>query len=92
VDALVSDYHPPSMLQAAFKLARQSVLPLHQAVGLVSSGPARAVGLADRGEIREGTLADLLVVGGRFGLPAVTQTVLAGNVALATSRGAVSAS
>jgi alpha-D-ribose 1-methylphosphonate 5-triphosphate diphosphatase len=87
-DALCSDYHPPSMLLAAFKLAGDGVLPLHQAVGLVSSGPARAAGLSDRGEVREGALADLLVVGERLGLPAVARTVVAGDVVLATGPGA----
>lgn len=84
VDALVSDYHPPSMLQAVFKLAREGVLPLHEAAKLVSSGPARAVDLDDRGEIREGALADLIVVGERFGLPAVTHTIVGGEVVLAS--------
>lgn len=83
VDALVSDYHPPSMLQAAFKLAREGVLPLHGAVGLVSSGPARAVGLDDRGEVREGALADLIVVGERLGLPVVTHAIVGGEPVLA---------
>lgn len=83
-DALVSDYHPPSMLQAVFKLAREGVLPLHEAAKLVSSGPARAVDLDDRGEIREGALADLIVVGERFGLPAVTHTIVGGEVVLAS--------
>lgn len=83
VDALCSDYHPPSMLQAAFKLAREGVLSLPEAVALVSSGPARAVGLSDRGEIREGALADLIVVGERFGLPAVTHAVVGGRLVMA---------
>lgn len=85
-DILVSDYHPPSMLQAAFKLAGDGVLPLHEAVGLVSCGPARAAGLLDRGEIREGALADLIVVGERFGLPAVTYAIVGGEVVLASRK------
>lgn len=80
VDVLVSDYHPPSMLQAAFKLARENALPLTEAVGLVTSGPARAAGLSDRGGIREGAIADLVVVGERAGVPAVTHTLVDGEV------------
>jgi alpha-D-ribose 1-methylphosphonate 5-triphosphate diphosphatase len=83
VDALVSDYHPPSMLQAAFKLARTGLLPLPAAVGLVSNAPARAAGLADRGEIREGALADLVVVRERLGLPIVTHAVVGGRLVFA---------
>lgn len=86
VDALCSDYHPPSMLHAAFKLARESVLKLSAAVGLVTSGPARAAELPGRGEIREGAASDLLLVGGQLGLPVITHTILDGRVALCTSK------
>lgn len=79
VDALCSDYYPPSMLQAAFKLAREKALELPAAVGLISRGPARAAGLPERGEIREGAAADLLLVGEWFGLPAVTRSIVGGN-------------
>jgi len=82
VDALVSDYHPPSMLQAAFKLAGKRVLSLPAAVGLTAWGPARAVGLTDRGEVREGALADLVVVGELVGLPTVTHVIVGGQVVL----------
>ncbi len=80
VDTLCSDYHPPSMLQAAFKLARDGVLTLPAAVGLVTGEPARAAGLHGYGEIREGHAADLILVGERLGLPAVTHTVVGGTV------------
>lgn len=80
VDALCSDYHPPSMLQAAFKLAREGVLNLPSAVGLISSGPARAAGLLGRGSIAEGAVADLIVVGERSGIPVVTHTIVNGAV------------
>lgn len=80
VDALCSDYHPPSMLQAAFKLARERVLNLPSAVGLISSGPARAAGLLGRGSIAEGAVADLIVVGERSGIPVVTHTIVNGAV------------
>lgn len=86
VDALCSDYHPPSMLHAAFKLARESVLKLSAAVGLVTSGPARAAELPGRGEIREGAASDLLLVGEQLGLPVITHTILDGRVALCTSK------
>lgn len=85
IDALCSDYHPPSMLQAAFKLARDGELALPAAVGLVTSGPARAAGLSGRGEIREGAVADLILVGERLGLPVVTHTIVGGAVASETA-------
>lgn len=79
-DALCSDYHSPSMLHAVFELARKKTLMLPAAVRLASSNPARAVGISDRGRIQEGGLADLIVVGERFGLPTVTYTIVAGTV------------
>ncbi|HLI02266.1 MAG TPA: alpha-D-ribose 1-methylphosphonate 5-triphosphate diphosphatase [Acidimicrobiales bacterium] len=59
LDVLSSDYVPASPLQAIFQLAADGALPLEQGVGLVSSNPARAVGLDDRGEITVGRRADL---------------------------------
>lgn len=78
VDALCSDYHPPSMLVAAFKLAEDGEISLPKAVRLVSSGPARAAGMKDRGEIREGVFADLTVVRRRLGLPTASHTLVDG--------------
>lgn len=84
VDALVSDYHPPSMLTAAFKLASGGVLSLSQAVALVTSGPAHAARLSDRGEIKSGSIADLIVVGERAGIPTVTHTIVGGRIVATT--------
>lgn len=62
LDILSSDYIPFSMLQAAFLLARDGTLDLPAAIRLVSANPARAAGLADRGEIAIGKRADLVRV------------------------------
>ena len=59
VDALASDYVPPALLEAAFAAA-DAGLPVPQAVALVTSGPARLAGLADRGRLAVGLRADLL--------------------------------
>ncbi|MGD0698445.1 MAG: alpha-D-ribose 1-methylphosphonate 5-triphosphate diphosphatase [Trebonia sp.] len=56
---LSSDYVPSSPLQAVFQLAADGALDLTDGVRLVSGNPARAVGLADRGEIAVGKRADL---------------------------------
>ena len=40
----------------------ETVLPLAQAWDLVSAGPARATGLADRGVLAQGRRADILLV------------------------------
>lgn len=62
VDILASDYHPPSLLHAAWTLWKANMLPLHEAINLVSRNPAEAVGLADRGSLAVGKQADLVLV------------------------------
>ncbi|WP_027543451.1 alpha-D-ribose 1-methylphosphonate 5-triphosphate diphosphatase [Bradyrhizobium sp. WSM2254] len=59
---LASDYYYPAQLLAAFRLAADGVLPLTEAWSLVSAGPARATGLADRGTLAVGRRADILLV------------------------------
>lgn len=77
VDTLASDYYPASMLHAAYALARRGILPLHEAIKLVSSNPADAVGMSDRGSIEVGKVADLVLVDGRE-LPRVHGTLRRG--------------
>ena len=59
---LASDYYYPAPLQAAFRLARDGIRDLAAAWPLVSRNPARAAGLADRGDIVAGQRADLVLV------------------------------
>lgn len=61
VDALASDYVPASMLAAVDVLVREGLATLPRAVELVTSGPARAAGLVDRGALVPGTRADLVL-------------------------------
>src|SRR5262249_52371338 len=51
---LASDYYYPAQLLAAFRLAVDGILPLAQAWQLISSAPAQAAGLADRGRLAAG--------------------------------------
>jgi alpha-D-ribose 1-methylphosphonate 5-triphosphate diphosphatase len=61
-DALASDYHYPSPRRAALMLANSGVLDLAGAWSLVSSGPARVLGLSDRGTLEAGKRADIVVL------------------------------
>jgi alpha-D-ribose 1-methylphosphonate 5-triphosphate diphosphatase len=67
VDALVSDYHYPSLSRAAARLSARYGWP--GAWDLVSAGPARIMGWDDRGRIAEGSRADLVIMDavGRIG-------------------------
>ncbi len=66
-DALASDYHYPAPRHAAAILADH--IGWAAAWGLVSSGPARLLGLTDRGTIAAGLRADLVILdaAGRVG-------------------------
>lgn len=59
---LASDYFYPAMPAAPFRLAADGVIGLGEAWNLVSRNAARATGLPDRGEIREGLRADMVLV------------------------------
>lgn len=61
-DALASDYHYPSPRRAALLLERSGVLDLAGAWALVSSGPARVLGLSDRGTLGPGQRGDLVIL------------------------------
>lgn len=74
-DALASDYHYPAPRQAALILSRE--IGLERAWALVSAGPARVLGLVDRGVLEPGKRADLVVLDGEGRIGA---TVAGGRV------------
>lgn len=61
-DALVSDYHYPSLSRAALLLADERLMTFPEAWHMISRNPARIMGLTDRGEIAEGKRADLVLM------------------------------
>jgi alpha-D-ribose 1-methylphosphonate 5-triphosphate diphosphatase len=78
---LASDYYYPAPLLAPFRLAADQVLPLGKAWHLVSSAPARAAGLADRGTLAEGQRADILLVDDHLALrPRIVAVIAAGRL------------
>ena len=62
LDILSSDYVPGSLLSAVMCLVEQGVMTWPQAVATVTSTPALATGLTDRGAIEAGLRADLIQV------------------------------
>lgn len=80
VNGLCSDYYPPAMLHAVFKLWRERVLPLTQAVEAATGIPARAAGIGDEtGSLETGKAADLILVRLRGETPTVLQTYVQGE-------------
>lgn len=69
LDILSSDYVPSSLLIAAFDLVYKAGWSLPQAMRTVSSAPARAAGLLDRGAVEVGLRADIARVAFVDGLP-----------------------
>jgi len=88
---LASDYSFPCLLRAPFLLAAAGVLPLADAWRLVSTHPAAAVGLGDRGTLAPGRRADILLVdAGEPLYPRVVAVFIAGRlVRFAAQAGAV---
>jgi alpha-D-ribose 1-methylphosphonate 5-triphosphate diphosphatase len=65
LDILASDYVPLSMLRSAFMLIDDFGWSPQKALATVAAGPARSLGLDDRGEIAPGQRADLVRVSRR---------------------------
>ncbi len=73
LDVLSSDYVPGSLVSGVFRLHRELSMSLPEAVVTISRNPAKAVGLVDRGEIREGLRADIVRVREVESVPIVLQ-------------------
>ncbi len=86
VTVLASDYHWPSMLEAAFAMVGRGVLDLPRAWALVASNPAAAAGLDDRGALLPGRRGDVVVVDPAG--PSVVAAFCAGRPAHLTAEGA----
>ena len=81
-DALASDYFYPAMLAAIDRLDREKRADRVTLWSLVSSGPARAMKLSDRGSITIGSRADLVLMDWTKGqTPVVEGTWIAGRAA-----------
>lgn len=81
-DVLASDYFYPAMLSAVARLDAEKRAARHELWRLVSSGPAQAMGLGDRGDIEMGKRADLVLVDWPEGqAPAILGTWVEGRCA-----------
>jgi alpha-D-ribose 1-methylphosphonate 5-triphosphate diphosphatase len=79
-DILASDYYYPAMLGAVVRLLADGVAPLPALWKTVSTNPADAMRLTDRGRIAPGQRADLLLLDWPDqGIPAPLRTWVAGR-------------
>ena len=81
-DVLASDYFYPAMLAGVARLHHERRASLPDLWSLISSGPAKACHLPDRGEIAKGKRADLVLLDWpESATPAVAMTMSGGNIA-----------
>ena len=84
-DILCSDYSPMTLLHGVLTLERLGILPLHEALKMVSLNPARAVGIAEEtGSLEEGKAADMILVDHSDDFPRVLKTFVGGREVFAT--------
>jgi alpha-D-ribose 1-methylphosphonate 5-triphosphate diphosphatase len=85
---LGSDYAPMTMMHAAFKLVEMQVLDLPEALAMISTRPARAMGLEHEvGSIKAGCLADLVLIDHVPGrVPRLVKTFVSGREVYAAPR------
>ncbi|MGB7241256.1 MAG: alpha-D-ribose 1-methylphosphonate 5-triphosphate diphosphatase [Sulfitobacter sp.] len=76
--ALASDYHYPSPRRAALILAASGAVDFASAWRLISSGPAAALGLTDRGVLAPGKRADIVILDAKTN--AVSATIAGGRL------------
>ncbi len=83
VTGICSDYVPAAMLPATLAVHERMGVSLPIAIAMGTSGPARAAGLDDRGELAVGQRADVIAVDLRRDRPAVIRTWVAGRLVFA---------
>lgn len=77
---LASDYFYPALLAAPFDLETRNGIGLETTWPLVSSNPARAAGLHDRGELAPGRRADVVLIDRSVDQPRAVMTIVAGRI------------
>ncbi len=82
IDGLCSDYYPPAILYSIFKMVRENILNLPEAVKLATLNPAISVNLdKNKGSIEKGKDADLVIVETNNNLPYITNVIVGGEAA-----------
>lgn len=78
---ICSDYYTPALLQSLFIIAKNTNIPLYEAVKYSSLNPAIALGIQDEyGSIAEGKRADIIIVSNDMPIPRVCKVIINGKV------------
>ena len=77
---LASDYYYPALALAPFKLVERLGHGIAAYWPLISTNPARALSLHDRGSLAPGQRADIVVIDERGSVPRVVATLVAGRI------------
>lgn len=85
-DALISDYYIPALAQAAWAIADARTLSFAHAWEMISTSPAAIMGLSDRGHLRPGQRADLVVLNPNT--RRIEATLVRGQIAFASGQAA----
>lgn len=88
-DVLASDYYYPALLNAPFILAERYGKSVAHYWPLVSANPAKVAGLDDRGQIKIGARADLILVDSSKHAPNVCATIARGQIIYLTDQNRV---
>ena len=84
INCLCSDYYPPALLHAIFKLHKDYNIPFDQIAKLVSLNSAHTMGLSHfTGSIKEGKSADIIMIKQVDEVPMVSLNMVGGNVVFA---------
>lgn len=87
IDILCSDYYPPALLHALFKLSEEHDMALHKMFQLVTLNPAKAVRMDDQiGSIKKGKKADIIIIEKMDdGYPVITASFVDGKLITRTN-------
>jgi alpha-D-ribose 1-methylphosphonate 5-triphosphate diphosphatase len=78
-DCLCADYAPATLIVAVMRIFDQTDLSLPEVISLVTSNPAKAAKLHDRGSIAVGKRADLIAIEKPGGLPQISDVWVNGK-------------
>ena len=86
ISIISSDYYPSAVLSSIFKMHEEYGIDLTRMFRMVTSNPARAVGIFNKvGSIEEGKHADILLIEKKADYPVINLAMVDGHIVYRTS-------